>query len=42
MIMLLLVESIIRQDISTMVKERIYQAAFVLIMVFLHSSFSTM
>jgi regulator of sigma E protease len=34
MIMLLLVESIIRQDISTMVKERIYQAAFVLIMVF--------
>jgi regulator of sigma E protease len=34
MIMLLLVESVIRQDISTLVKERIYQAAFVLIMVF--------
>jgi regulator of sigma E protease len=34
MILLLLIESLIRRDISLVVKERIYQAAFVLIVVF--------
>ena len=34
MILLLLIESAIRRDISMIVKERIYQAAFVLIMAF--------
>jgi regulator of sigma E protease len=34
MILLLLIESVIRRDISTNVKERIYQAAFVVLMVF--------
>ena len=34
MIVLLLIESLIRRDISIVVKERIYQAAFVLIVVF--------
>jgi regulator of sigma E protease len=34
MILFLLIESIIRQDISMAIKERIYQAAFVLIVVF--------
>ena len=34
MIMLLLIESLIRRDIGTNVKERIYQAAFVVLMAF--------
>lgn len=34
MILLLLIESVIRRDIGTEVKERIYQAAFVLLMAF--------
>jgi regulator of sigma E protease len=34
LILFLLIESIIRQDISMAIKERIYQAAFVLIVVF--------
>ena len=34
MILFLLIESVLRRDINTMVKERIYQAAFVLILVF--------
>lgn len=34
MILLLLIESVIRRDIGTNVKERIYQAAFVLLMAF--------
>jgi regulator of sigma E protease len=35
LILLLLIESVLRHDISLAVKERIYQAAFVLIMVFM-------
>ena len=34
MILFLLIESVLRHDINMMVKERIYQAAFVLILVF--------
>jgi len=34
MILLLLIESVIRRDIGVNVKERIYQAAFVLLMAF--------
>jgi len=34
MIFLLLIESVIRRDISIEVKERIYQAAFVVIVAF--------
>ena len=34
MILFLLIESVIRHDINMLVKERIYQAAFVLILVF--------
>ena len=34
MILLLLIESVIRQDISMTIKERIYQAAFVVLMAF--------
>ena len=34
MILLLLIESVMRHDISMNVKERIYQAAFVVLMVF--------
>ena len=34
MILLLLIESIMRRDISMMVKERIYQAAFVVLIAF--------
>jgi regulator of sigma E protease len=34
LILLLLIESVLRHDIGIMVKERIYQAAFVLLMVF--------
>ena len=34
MILFLLIESAIRREISIVVKERIYQAAFVLLMVF--------
>jgi regulator of sigma E protease len=34
MILLLLIESVIRRDINTDVKERIYQAAFVLLLAF--------
>ena len=34
MILLLLIESVIRQDISMAIKERIYQAAFVVLMAF--------
>jgi regulator of sigma E protease len=41
LIMLLLVESVIRHDISLVVKERIYQAAFVvLVMFFVYVSFN--
>ncbi len=34
MILLLLIESVLRHDISLNVKERIYQAAFVVLVVF--------
>jgi len=34
MILFLLIESVLRHDINMLVKERIYQAAFVLILVF--------
>jgi regulator of sigma E protease len=34
LILLLLIESIMRRDISMMVKERIYQAAFVVLIAF--------
>ena len=34
MILLLLIESVLRHDISLVIKERIYQAAFVVLMVF--------
>jgi regulator of sigma E protease len=34
MILLLLIEGAMRQDISLVVKERIYQAAFVVLVVF--------
>ncbi len=34
MVFLLLIESVIRRDISINVKERIYQAAFVMIVAF--------
>jgi regulator of sigma E protease len=34
LIMLLLIESVIRRDINIDVKERIYQAAFVVLLVF--------
>ena len=34
MILLLLIESVLRHDISINVKERIYQAAFVVLVVF--------
>ncbi len=34
LILLLLIESVLRHDISMMVKERIYQAAFVVLMMF--------
>jgi regulator of sigma E protease len=34
LIVLLLIESVMRHDISNTVKERIYQAAFVVLMVF--------
>ncbi|HZB88414.1 MAG TPA: site-2 protease family protein, partial [Terracidiphilus sp.] len=41
LILLLLIESVMRQDISIVVKERIYQAAFVvLIMFFVYVSFN--
>ena len=35
MILLLLIESALRQDISLVIKERIYQAAFVVLMAFI-------
>ena len=35
MILLLLIESLFRRDISMAIKERIYQAAFVVLMAFL-------
>jgi regulator of sigma E protease len=34
MIVLLLIESVIRRDINVDIKERIYQAAFVVLLVF--------
>jgi len=34
MILFLLIESVIRRDIGTAIKERIYQAAFVVLMLF--------
>ena len=34
MILLLLIESLLRHDISMAIKERIYQAAFVVLMAF--------
>ena len=34
MILLLLIESVLRHDISINIKERIYQAAFVVLMAF--------
>jgi len=34
MILFLLIESVLRHDINMLIKERIYQAAFVLILVF--------
>ena len=41
LILLLLIESVLRHDISVVVKERIYQAAFVvLVMFFVYVSFN--